>query len=39
LLLQAVSAAISNNDSSRNVFGLGFRIVGYLVNVLCELAL
>jgi hypothetical protein len=39
LLLQAVSPAISNSNGSRNVFSLGFRIVGDSIYVISDLAL
>jgi hypothetical protein len=39
LLLQAASEAVSNNNGSRNVFSLGFRIVGDSVDVISDLAL
>lgn len=39
LLLQAASPAISNNNGSRNVVSLGFRIVGDSVDVISDLSL
>jgi hypothetical protein len=39
LLLQAASPAIRNSNGSRNVFSLGFRIVGDSVDVISDLAL
>jgi hypothetical protein len=39
LLLQAESAAISNNNGSRNMFSFGFRIVGDSVDLISYLAL
>jgi hypothetical protein len=39
LLLQAASAAISNNNSCRNMFSLGFHIVGDSVDVVSKFAL
>jgi hypothetical protein len=39
LLLQAASPTISNSNGSRNMFSLGFRIVGDSIDVVGELAL